>query len=169
MENPKSMTPEQKALMVSIGSARVHEALLVDGFRTNATAGPGAGGSSVFIRSGDRRVRLAINPDSPLRIEPSPTGVQVELGREVVAFGVLEQPLCHCPGQAYITISERCIHDCRFCPVPKLPGGIKDIPTITSMVERALATGSLQAIYLTSGVAESAEQETERIAMVVKA
>jgi hypothetical protein len=58
MENPKSMTPEQKALMVSIGSARVHEALLVDGFRTNATAGPGAGGSSVFIRSGDRSVRL---------------------------------------------------------------------------------------------------------------
>ncbi len=169
MENPKSMTPEQKALMVSIGSARVHEALLADGFRTKATAGPGAGGSSVFLRSGDRRVRLAINPDSPLRIVPGPTGVQVELGDVVIADGVLEQPLCHCPGQAYITISERCIHDCLFCPVPKLAGGIKDIPTITRMVERASATGSLQAISLTSGVAESAEHEAERVAMVVKA
>jgi len=124
------MTPEEKALLVSIGSARIDEALLSHTLKTTATAGPGAGGSSFFIRSGNRRVRLSINQASPVRIVADEDGVVVLYEDKVITKGGIEPARCHCPEQAYITISERCIYNCKFCPVPKLSGGIKTIDTV---------------------------------------
>ncbi|HOI57862.1 MAG: radical SAM protein [Methanoculleus sp.] len=163
------MTPEEKAYLVSIGSASIDEALGANLIPTTATAGPGAGGSSVFIRSGGRRVRLSTNPASPLRVVPDGDGVAVVHDKETITRGSIERPLCHCPEQAYITVSERCVHDCTFCPVPKLDGAIKNTKTVARMVEEANAGGSLSAISLTSGVAESPEREVERVAAVVRA
>jgi biotin synthase-related radical SAM superfamily protein len=162
------MTPEEKAYLISIGSASIDEALVPALLPTTATAGPGAGGSSIFIRSGGRRVRLSINPASPLRVVPDSDGVAVVRDGETITRGSIERPLCHCPEQAYITVSERCVHDCKFCPVPKLDGGIKDTETVARMVEEAAASGSLSAISLTSGVAGTPEQEVERMAAVVR-
>ncbi|HOV68079.1 MAG TPA: radical SAM protein, partial [Methanoregulaceae archaeon] len=153
------LTAESKAYLVSIGSVAVDESLLTGGLKTSATAGPGAGGSSVFITSGGHRVRLSINPASPLRVVPRNGDVEVMRGDTIIAVGRLEHPLCHCPHQAYITISERCIYNCLFCPVPKLQGRVKSIEEIVQMVEDAAKTGELQAISLTSGVAESPERE----------
>ncbi|KAF5437440.1 hypothetical protein C5S35_04065, partial [Candidatus Methanophagaceae archaeon] len=39
--------------------------------------------------------------------------------------GEIKPVLAHCPEQAHITLSERCIYDCKFCSVPKLHGKIK--------------------------------------------
>ena len=163
------MTPEEKAYLISIGSASVDETLGPALLPTTATAGPGAGGSSIFIRSGGRRVRLSINPGSPLRVVPDGDGVAVVHDKETITRGSIERPLCHCPEQAYITVSERCTFDCRFCPVPKLDGAIKDTETVARMVEEAAAGGSLSAISLTSGVAGTPEQEVERMTAVVRA
>ncbi|MDV2482164.1 radical SAM protein [Methanoculleus sp. Wushi-C6] len=165
----RTMTPEEKAYLISIGSASIDEALSADFLPTTATAGPGAGGSSVFIRSGGRRVRLSVNPASPLRVVPDRDGIAIVRNGETIVRGRLERSLCHCPEQAYITVSERCIYDCKFCPVPKLDGAIKDTETVVRMVEEAAASGSLSAISLTSGVAGSPEQEVERMAAVVRA
>ncbi|MDK2891320.1 MAG: hypothetical protein PWR21_1952, partial [Methanoculleus sp.] len=164
-----TMTPEEKAYLISIGSASIDEALSADLLPAPATAGPGAGGSSIFIRSGDRRVRLSINPASPLRVVPDGDGIAVVRDGEKIVRGRLERPLCHCPEQAYITVSERCIFDCKFCPVPKLGGAVKDTETVLGMVEEAARRGNLSAISLTSGVGESPEQEVERMAAVVRA
>jgi biotin synthase-related radical SAM superfamily protein len=73
----------------------------------------------------------------------------------------------HCPEQAYITVSERCIYDCKFCAVPKLSGGIKSGQTVLQMVEEAAQKGSLRAISLTSGVEVSPQAEAERVAGIV--
>jgi biotin synthase-related radical SAM superfamily protein len=162
------MTPEEKALLVSIGSARIDEVLLADTPKTTANAGPGAGGSSFFIKSGDRRVRLGINPASPLKVVAGGEGILVIRDDKMVASGVLEPALCHCPGQAYLTISGRCIYDCRFCPVPKLSGEIKTTDTILNMIDDACSHGTVRAISLTSGVAESPEKEITRTADIVR-
>jgi biotin synthase-related radical SAM superfamily protein len=162
------LTPEEKALLVSIGSAHIDEALLADANKTTATAGPGAGGSSFFIRSGDRRVRLSINPASPIRVVASEEGVMVLRDDAVIARGELEPALCHCPEQAYITISERCIYNCTFCPVPRLSGEIKTIDTVLNLIDDAYSRGTVRAISLTSGVAESPEKEVARTADTVR-
>src|SRR5665647_3785955 len=60
----------KKAELISIGSVQVDKSLFPDHFKSTATAGPGAGGSSIFLRSGSRRVRLTINDLSPLRVVP---------------------------------------------------------------------------------------------------
>lgn len=153
---------------MSIGSVALDDSLLTDGLKTSATAGPGAGGSSVFIASGGHRVRLSINPASPLRVVPRGDDVAIVQGDAIVASGRLERPLCHCPRQAYITVSERCIFDCLFCPVPRLQGGVKTIGEIVRMVGDAAQAGGLEAISLTSGVAESPEDEVRYVVQVVR-
>jgi len=162
------LTAEAKALLINIGSAEIDPVLLPAHLRTTATAGPGAGGSSFFIRSGDHRVRLSIKPESSLKIIPWNEGVAVQKGGKLIAYGHLELPLCHCPEQAYITVSERCIYDCKFCPVPRLDGRVKTIDEITSLVEAAQKQGNVRAISLTSGVAESPEKEAEYMVRVVR-
>jgi biotin synthase-related radical SAM superfamily protein len=103
-----------------------------------------------------------------LRIIPEDEQVVVVKGEEVIARGVLERPLCHCPEQVYITLSEKCIYDCQFCPVPKMQGGIKNSAKVLQMVGEAYATGSLKAIALTSGVAVSPQKEVRRAADIIK-
>jgi biotin synthase-related radical SAM superfamily protein len=164
----QGLTAETKAYLLSIGSADIDPLLLPIGFRTTATAGPGAGGSSFFLRSGDHRVRLSIKPGSPLLVIPWKGGVAVRKDGKTIAYGSLELPLCHCPEQAYITVSERCIHNCLFCPVPKLQGRVKTIDEITRLVEGAVARGNVRAISLTSGVAKSADKEAAYMVRVVR-
>ncbi|MDD5189051.1 MAG: radical SAM protein [Methanoregula sp.] len=164
----RGLTAETKALLINIGSADIDPRLLPADFKTTATAGPGAGGSSFFIRSGDHRVRLSIKPESSLKVIPWNEGVAVQKEGQIIAYGTLELPLCHCPEQAYITVSERCIFDCKFCPVPKLNGHVKTIDEITALVEAAEARGNVRAISLTSGVAESPEKEAHYMTAVVR-
>lgn len=157
-----------KAELISIGNVQVDKSLLPNQLKSKATAGPGAGGSSIFLRSGNRRVRLTINDLSPLRAVPDDEHVVVMKGDDVIARGVLERPLCHCPEQAYITLSEKCVYDCQFCPVPKMQGGIKDSAKVLQMVAEAHATGELKAISLTSGVAVSPKKEVQRAVDIIK-
>jgi biotin synthase-related radical SAM superfamily protein len=164
----RGLTAETKALLISIGNADIDPRLIPADFKTTATAGPGAGGTSFFIRSGSHRVRLSIKPESSLKVIPWKKGVAVTKEGRVIAYGTLELPLCHCPEQAYITVSERCIFDCRFCPVPKLNGRVKTIGEITALVEQANARGNLWAISLTSGVAESPEKEAKYMTDIVR-
>jgi biotin synthase-related radical SAM superfamily protein len=164
----KAMDLKTKARLISVGSVELPEVFRPSG--PVSTAGPGAGENNIFFKSGDRRVRLSVAESSPLKL--------VELaGREVaiiengveVARGVLERPLLHCPSQAYITVSERCIYNCKFCAVPKLSGGVKSKERVERMVAEAWDTGELEAISLTSGVERSPEEEVARVAEIVRA
>jgi biotin synthase-related radical SAM superfamily protein len=153
-----------KAFLISVGTVDVPRQ---GGSREMSTAGPGAGGQSVFFRSGDRIVRLGVVSGSPLRLERRKEGYAILKGDMEIAEGLLVEPLLHCPEQAYITVSERCIYDCKFCAVPRLRGRVKSGQAIRRMVEGAQKTGRLRAISLTSGVEASPEQEGRRVAEIV--
>ncbi|MCX6673168.1 MAG: radical SAM protein [Methanothrix sp.] len=158
------MDLETKALLLSVGTVQVAKPSA--GGRAS-TAGPGAGGQSVFFQSGPHLARLSIAASSPLRLESREEGVAILMDGREIARGRLAEPLLHCPEQAYITVSERCIFDCKFCAVPKLQGGIKSGQTVLQMVEEAARTGHLRAISLTSGVEVSPQAEAERVAEIV--
>jgi biotin synthase-related radical SAM superfamily protein len=96
-------------------------------------------------------------------------GVAVIRDNKPIVTGELEPALSHCPNQAYLTISGRCIYDCKFCPVPLLNGEVKSLEKILRLVEEAEKTGRLQAISLTSGVVESPEAEVRKAVEAVKA
>jgi biotin synthase-related radical SAM superfamily protein len=95
-------------------------------------------------------------------------GVAILRKDRELARGELVEPLQHCPEQAYLTVSERCIYDCKFCAVPKLQGGVKALSEVTKLVEQARETEHLKAISLTSGVAVSPEHEVARVARMVE-
>ncbi len=159
------MDLETKACLLSAGTVELSEPAALG---QSSTAGPGAGGQSIFFRSGERIVRLSVVERSTLRLERRGEGVALMQGEKEIARGRLVEPLFHCPEQAYITVSERCIYDCKFCAVPKLQGGTKSPQSVREMVEQAAATGRLKAISLTSGVEISPEHEAERVAGIVR-
>ena len=160
-----SMDLETKARLIAVGTVRLEEPRQSG---PASTAGPGAGGQSIFFQSGPHLVRLSVTEGSLLRLESRPDGAAImETGREVVR-GNLVQPLLHCPGQAYIPVSERCIYDCKFCAVPRLKGSVKSLGRVLQMVEDAAKTGGMKAISLTSGVEISPELEGERVAEMVR-
>jgi biotin synthase-related radical SAM superfamily protein len=159
----KPISPELKAFLISIGSVSLDPSLIprVRG----STAGPGAGTGSVFFRAGEKRVRLSVNNDSPLSIQKAEGKGNVALfyeGKELIS-GELELAPAHCPDQAFITLCERCIFDCKYCPVPKLQGHVKSEAEVLSIIDEVLNTGNLKAISLTSGVENSVEGEVERV------
>ena len=161
---------EQKATLLALGSIAVDDPEAIRPFLTTATAGPGAGGTSLFLNAGGRRVRLSLNPDSPLlfvRDGETARVVRRDDG-EIVAVCRLERPLCHCPRQAYLTIGERCIYSCRFCPVPRREGGVKTDEEVRDLVRTATESGELEAISITSGVIESPAEDERRIAGIVR-
>jgi biotin synthase-related radical SAM superfamily protein len=88
-------------------------------------------------------------------------------GKEFVR-GTIEEELIHCPDQAYITMSERCIYDCKFCPVPKLNGKVKSSEELMALVKEAFDLGKMKGISITSGVEVSPEKEVKRAADLVR-
>jgi biotin synthase-related radical SAM superfamily protein len=156
-----------KAELVAIGTVDVDESVLSR--ISVSTAGPGTGLKSIFFRFNGHRVRLELSKDSPLKmLKANGDVIILKDGKELVR-GELEQILAHCPDQAYITLSERCVYDCKFCSVPILQGEIKTLDEVLGMVERAAKTGKLRAIALTTGIAHTPEEEIDRVIEVVKA
>jgi biotin synthase-related radical SAM superfamily protein len=161
------MDAKIKADLVAIGNVDVDESLLSR--ISSSSAGPGTGLKSIFFRSGDHRVRLEINKESPLKMVKANGYFVILKDNKELVRGELEQILAHCPQQAYITLSERCVYDCKFCSVPKLQGRIKTLEEVIAIVEHARKSGGLKAIALTSGIAHSPEEEIDRVIEVVKA
>lgn len=161
------MKPDTKAELIAVGSLDIEPSLL--GKITIPTAGPGAGKTAFFFRSGNQRVRLALNRDSPLKAVADGDEIVIMRDGKEIARGEIEEELIHCPDQAYINMTEKCIFDCKFCPVPKLNGKVKTIEEVVKLIGEANATGKMKAISITTGVDESVEKELERALEVVYA
>ncbi|QXO93974.1 radical SAM protein [Methanospirillum purgamenti] len=164
-----SFTAEIKAKLISIGSVRLDPALELPEYVGRSTAGPSAGGRSVFFTADSRRVRLSIRDNSPLFIRLEGEGVAIFHDGSLVATGMLEPVGAHCPHQAYITVSERCIFHCAFCPVHRIQGPVKSQDEVLSLVDEAYARGNLQAISLTAGIEASPDHEVDRMECIVTA
>ena len=158
--------PALKARLLAQGTARL-SGEPAHAFRSSSTAGPGAGtGGSVFFSCGRGRVRLAIDPKSPIGITHLGAGRAILNDGDVAIQGILEPVALHCPRQAYITVTSGCIFRCRYCEVPAIAAGRKTPEEIESMVEAV--RDRIDSISLTSGVLESIEEEEEYVLQVVK-
>lgn len=80
-----------------------------------------------------------------------------------VATGKIEPALAHCPEQAYITLSEKCIFDCKYCSVPILQGHTKTKEEVLKIIQDAFDKGNVKAISITSGVEKTPEGELNRV------
>ncbi len=165
------MNAEIKALLIAEGGVEIDERLL--GRITTPASGPGAGLKSFFFKSGAHRVRLGIKHGSRYKATLEGDEVVIREGDREIARGRLEDALAHCPEQAFITVSERCIFDCKYCPVPLLEGRVKSIDDVMSVIAEIEHTpelrSHLKAISLTTGVEKSTEEEVNRLVQVVRA
>ncbi|WOF15287.1 radical SAM protein [Methanoplanus sp. FWC-SCC4] len=154
-----------KASLLEIGSARI------TGEPADASeqshAGPGAGEKgSVFFSAGGKRVRLSIDDNSPVEIHHFGDGRAELIFKDTKVSGVIEKTGFHCPRQAYITVSEGCIYNCRFCNVPSQPPRIKTPEEIVKMV--AGVKDRIDCISITSGVIGNPKEDETRVLEVIK-
>jgi biotin synthase-related radical SAM superfamily protein len=155
-----------KARLLAVGSARI-SGEPADPFIARSAAGPGAGGSgAVFFAMGSHRVKLALNLASSIEINHRGNGTADLYFEGQLIPGRLLEPGCHCPDQAFITVTGSCIFRCRYCSVPKIGGRRKSIEEIMGMVESV--QHRIHAISITSGVLESIEEEEAYVLEVVK-
>lgn len=156
----------KKAGLIETGGVVIDNTLRA--YMSHATAGPGAGLDSIFVNIDGHRVRLGVRSSSRFKASLDNGEVIITDGDREFVRGRLEEAISHCPGQVYITVSERCIFDCKYCPVPKLQGKIKSDEEILDMVRKGLSHPSFKAISLTSGVWRTPEEEITRIERIVK-
>jgi len=161
------MNAEIKAELLARGKVDVEPSLLPRPSRS--TAGPGTGLRSIFFKSGKHRVRLEITTDSPLKMVQRNGDVVILKDNKELVRGKIDPVVAHCPEQTYITISEQCRYDCKFCSVPKFQGRIKTLEEVLEIVEKVRNDGKLQTIAFTSGVASTPEDEIDRVVNYVKA
>ena len=161
------MNAEIKAELLALGKVDVEPSLLPRPSRS--TAGPGTGLRSIFFKSGGHRVRLEITPDSPLKMVHQNGAVVILKDNKELVRGVIDPVVAHCPEQTYITISEQCMYDCKFCSVPKFQGKIKTLDQVLEIVEKVKKSGNLKTIAFTSGVATTPENEIDRVVEYVQA
>jgi biotin synthase-related radical SAM superfamily protein len=161
------MNAEIKAELLALGKVDVEPSLLPRPSRS--TAGPGTGLRSIFFKSGGHRVRLEITSDSPLKMVQRDGAVVILKENKELVRGVIDPVVAHCPEQTYITISEQCRYDCKFCSVPKFQGKIKTLDQVLEIVEKVKKSGNLKTIAFTSGVATTPENEIDRVVEYVQA
>jgi biotin synthase-related radical SAM superfamily protein len=156
----------KKAELIEAGGVTVDSSF--DPFKSRSTAGPGAGLESIFVNVDGHRVRLGVRQSSRFSATLDNDTVTIISDGTVFVKGRLEQAISHCPRQVYITVSEKCIFNCKFCPVPKLQGKIKSDEEVLGLVRDGLKSPDLTAISITSGVWRTPEEEVQKIARLVK-
>lgn len=155
-----------KARLLAVGTARL-TGKPETGYISSSTAGPGArSGRSVFFSTGQGRVRLTLDPESPVEVEHRGEGSATLRHEGHAVEGVLEPVPFHCPRQAYLTVTSGCIYRCRYCEVPQVAAGRKTPDQIEEMV--ASVADRIDAISLTSGVLSSVEEEEEYVLAIVR-
>ncbi len=155
-----------KARLLAIGSANL-TGEPADRFIARSAAGPGAGGSgAIFFGMGSHRVKLALNPSSPVEIAHRGNGNADLYFDGKLITGRLLEPGLHCPDQAFITVTGSCIFRCRYCSVPRISGKRKSIEEIMELVESV--RHRIHAISITSGVLGSIEEEEAYVLEVIR-
>ncbi|HIH03861.1 MAG TPA: radical SAM protein [Methanoregulaceae archaeon] len=158
---------ELKTEVLAGGGCRI-EGKLPPGVAARSTAGPGAGGAgAVFFSSGGRRVRVPLGTDGPAVLTVGADGSATLSCNGETMEGRVEAVGLHCPRQAFVTVSESCVYECAYCPVPQCRGPRKTVEEIVDLVGEI--ADSVDAIALTSGVAVSIEEEEEYVCRVVAA
>lgn len=156
----------KKAELIEAGGVTVDGSF--DPYKSRSTAGPGAGLESIFINIDSHRVRLGVRESSRFSARLDDDTVTISADGTVFVTGRLEHAIFHCPRQVYITVSEKCIFDCKFCPVPKLHGKIKSDEEVLSLVRDGMKNPDLAAVSITSGVWRTPEEEVQKVARLVK-
>jgi biotin synthase-related radical SAM superfamily protein len=157
---------ELKASLLSHGSVKL-TGEPAENYFAHSAAGPGAGGcGAVFFASGTHRVKLSINPVSPIEIVHYGNGAADLLFEGLRVRGNIIESGFHCPEQAFITVTGSCIFKCRYCNVPRLSRQRKSIPEIIRMVESV--KDRISAISITSGVQSSVEEEESYVMDVIR-
>jgi biotin synthase-related radical SAM superfamily protein len=189
---------EKKAELINYGKIYIPKDFALPYYPSRSTAGPGAGKPGLVLGFNGTRVKLHIVRDDatifslvrkkkrekvPLDNETDATEPQIRRCIQGAPYQILkngelflndvslEPTLMHAPGQAFINITSDCIYNCSFCVSPDLSKKPKEC-SVDRWIELILAHAknrSLEAVAITSGVAESPHKTVLDMVKIIKA
>ncbi len=131
-----------------------------------AKAGPGAGKDAIFLKINGHRVRLIISENAPLRGVIRGDHIELIYNGRKIGVGEVENPVLHSPGNAYFTISERCIFNCTYCDINRTSGGRKTIDEVINLIEADIR--KISSISVTSGIMFSPDEEVRYVSKIIE-
>ena len=189
---------KKKAELISSGEIYIPKGFTLPYYPSRSTAGPGAGSRAMVFGFNDTRVKLAIVHDESSvfslvrktkeRSKKEDTTTKkndcktrwcilgkpymiLKNGEPFLDEVSLEPTLMHAPKQAFINITSRCMYNCSFCVTPELDKDRKAC-TVERWIELILAheqNPDLEAVAITSGVAESPHKTVVDMVKIIKA
>lgn len=146
-----------KARLLSAGRLLVPRGLRLPVLLSRSSAGPGAGGSSLFFRARGHLVRLEVvrQGEAPLELRERQGRFDIlHDGRVLVRDVQLLSAGFHAPGQAFVNLHNSCRFRCAFCTISSSRPG-PSAARWSALIKGALRTGKVQAVALTTGVPSS--------------
>jgi len=179
----------KKAELINNGTIYIPKSFALPYYPSRSTAGPGAGKPGIVLGFNGTRVKLSIvrdekstfslvrntnlnKDDAEIKRCVQGKSYQILKNGELFLDEVsLEPTLMHAPNQAFINITDNCIFDCSFCVTPDLDKKGKKC-SLERWIDLILAhanNSKLEAVAITSGVAESPHKTVLDMVKIIKA
>jgi hypothetical protein len=157
----------KKALLLWLGDVRLEPRDGLQRTFSRSTAGPGAGGRAIAFGFNGARVKLHVSDDPATPVVFTSDNKLSIFGQGAIAEKVGIAPiLLHCPGQAFVNLTPRCMFSCAFCTTPQTPdrlaAKISD-DTLFEAVMAASADPAFESVAITSGVTGSVNDTLKRV------
>ncbi len=129
-------------------------------------SGPHSGEKVIGLEFSGKRVKLRIS-DNPERfvLEEDEKGLIIKEHNMIRARAKSLDLRYHAPGQLFISIENRCIYSCLFCTAGNI-----SIPEerLLDFVRKAMDSGNIKSVAITSGVYPSIEDHINKIERFVR-
>lgn len=174
--NNKTTTAYQKAELLLDGKIYVPPETHIRSPLSRSTTGPDSGTTTIGLSSNGLRIKLEKTKhkkDTVFSLQQTTQGFKILKENHVFIKNVTILPiLYHAPGQAFLNLSDKCIHKCKFCTTP-LHDTKKflynyDKKQLAAYALKTLATPEVKALALTSGVYPSTDQIIKKMIFIIK-
>ena len=159
-----------KAELLAIGRILIPAGLRLPVPLSRNSAGPGAGGLSLFLRIGPSLVRLEAvrRGKAPLVLRERHGRFEIlRNGRPVAADVKPVHAGFHAPGQAFVNLHGRCRYHCAFCTLADPPRGTISPERWASLIKQALRAQRVDAVAITTGVPATPSSACRDVARLV--
>lgn len=157
---------KRKACLLSYGRIEIPKDTLTELSVERPKTGPSSGKNVIGFEFNGRRVKLVLSRERErFALEKNEKGfVITKDGEEFLRVKPLDLRY-HAPNQLFVSLGNKCIYSCLFC---KRSDIVIPEEKLISYARKALDTGKVNSLSITSGVFPSTEKHVEAIEKFIK-
>ena len=171
----KLLLAHKKAELLNHGKIYIPNEIKMPYPLDRSTAGPGAGKTSMAFSTDNMNVKLEVtrnDSNNMFSLKKMNNGFCILKNNNIFLNEISIIPtLFHAPGQIFINIENRCIHNCKFCTSNTGKETFLseyDEHKFVDFILRALKCSNLKTVALTSGIYPSNNKIIKKMVFIIK-